>query len=803
MAQKMVNDPPKIKKIDIKFWGSIAVLFLIIQCFLFNQIYAHEEKKQVTSQVPSEEDLAICGPKPNSSDVQLLTKNSATLNEIRSLMPPVRSQERTSWCQAFSTSALLSYHNNRAKYDKLPKNSQGKPDEDKVNQLQRAISDESSIVSPIAVAFAAKKYEAELSDDKTDDKIPVRQVDFMDAADVIKSLGQIQNNDFKIKSEKEIHFSPTNEKLTTKQRMILKNALIKIFSDIPRSEAETKAEEKLQTLENKLGDRCSFNSILKQERALMGLINDSTQILARTPSLLRGREEDISIEKDKSGKVTSVKIPLDLIEETKVAKISGGSITIDPHFTVDHFYSENLLDYLKHLRENLIKKIPSKISICETKRAHIMVNGIIPEINTPEDCGHHAVVVVGAGWLDNVCVVDIRNSYGDNSGVNGDGHIRFTAKQLTLMAQTYKLSRKLESPESDFLYQSIAIIPDTAPSTTYSEEAKKGVKILKTIKKSTGTTIFLGRNGDIKGRGEEKKMAHPKSSGIFESYDSNGKLVESFARNMPFTSEGVYTGTLHNERQLEGEVKYPKELDRSTIFTKDKEYHFQYDIKGSEISIKCLNPPIGAHVTSQNFEFLKQKLNRQLQLNERENILRDLKFLISIEENQENVLELKKMYIIFNQQGSSSKIDKLLEDKFKKEWLDVNWKEQNLKSRLDNFSKSIRNTETRDNSKKIFIKLIADFRKIKWAPQEIKMARESFRKEIMNMENVITKEVEGVMSRTYQSELKGDDTLSFSRTTESKKKLEERKLQAAKKAKESGEWGETLKIEINNLLKEI
>lgn len=336
----------------------------------------HVEK--LNAQDLNAEEAAICGKKPESSEIESKLLEQATLLERN--MPPVSNQNPASWCFAIVATDSVNYHNY------IQTNLQNK------TMSRNQFYNDTNMISPIDVVYATKIYT-----DLNTTPVPLNQgrLDMKAGSDSTRSFLGIQSLGYKMRSLNQIHFNSLEES-NQKSKVRIK-ALIEEYKKHNKNQ-----DNLIYTI---VGLSCP--ALLYEDPIFQNQIYGFEQInswLLKTAELNKLKVSDYVID-----------------NYADISKLKGEKdIKVYPYIT-NLYQSSSRLDYLKKLRETLYPNngsngYPVSVDLCNSDIKLQASVGI-----TNDECDNHAISVVGAYYKNGKCIVRIRNSKGKDW--NTDGHI--------------------------------------------------------------------------------------------------------------------------------------------------------------------------------------------------------------------------------------------------------------------------------------------------------------------------------------------------------------------------------------------
>ena len=299
---------------------------------------------------------ALCGAKPPAG-----TDQTDQLKKIEKDMPPVQNQNRADWCYAFSASDILDYQIHMTKVRT------GAPE---------PYSD-ANMVSPIDMVSAQRLYLDQHSN------VPVANPGELNTSrggasfDVF--LG-VQNLGGKVRSMAQIPFQPLD--LNSDRAQKLAADFMKEYPDLQAAHVEDF---------NQLTGCYSPSDLFRTEPAFKKMLYGFRPM---NEWLYQGATQGGDLSAD--GKI------LDHYQDLALAK--GAPDLQIPPIVPNDFWTTSTSKFLGKIHEVLSTGQPMSTPVC--------VHDIEKDKNEKDPCGSHVMTIVGSGYVDGVCKIRLRNSWG-------------------------------------------------------------------------------------------------------------------------------------------------------------------------------------------------------------------------------------------------------------------------------------------------------------------------------------------------------------------------------------------------------
>ena len=309
------------------------------------------------SPTPVDVALNLCGPKPEMIDE---VAENQKLMKIAAAMPPVRDQKPANWCYAFSATDLVDYNIHQ----------------DCVNRGVTASYDDAHLISQIDAVYLDNKLRA-LNTNIQDQSDPVVDMN-SDGGTQLNVLVALQQAGV-VRSQKEIPFLSPNENTPAVRAQMTK--LVQEYTLTHPSEEKDQLMYGVNFADSEFSDFYTFK-----------LVSGDLDALAEKNGKI-----------DHFGQIQNY--------STLASSIGTADLAIPSFVTHD----TNLTDevrFLGLLKNALQANQPVSVGLCGNTL-------LSPPDDMNNGCEGHAVSLVGAAYVNGVCTVRIKNSWGTDWGDQG------------------------------------------------------------------------------------------------------------------------------------------------------------------------------------------------------------------------------------------------------------------------------------------------------------------------------------------------------------------------------------------------
>jgi hypothetical protein len=365
----------------------------------------------------SPEEKALCGEFPKDEKEEVSRREEG--EHLSKILPPVSSQNPASWCYAFASAPLIEHHRFLKAMKDKGVDKLTKPEQEKF--AKEFYSDLANRLSPFEAVYSSNTQLSLLHPDaKEVQALDREEINLEKGGKVLDVFWGLQERGYRARSAKQVRFVSIDDQ-DSEARSVMTSLIDRYKKNNEKTSQDSSSY--YEVMGCRIDEDTFHSSEFRELLRGLGLINQKLEKIAQ--------------DKNVKASGTLVRSYGDLASLLNNGEAPDFEV---PPFTSSTLETDDKMEFLESVRVNLSESRPLSMSLCAFDKEFSSLASAYE--NTGDECGSHAVNIVGAYYREGKCVVKLRNTWGIDWPEKGaGGHKEVSLQDFLKLQENLSINR--------------------------------------------------------------------------------------------------------------------------------------------------------------------------------------------------------------------------------------------------------------------------------------------------------------------------------------------------------------------------